>query len=48
MIVDVGTIGLIEDQDILFDLASLAPSHPDHESTDIAPYLGRDQGLGVR
>lgn len=38
---DVATIGLIEDEDILLDLASLALSHLDHESTDIAPYLER-------
>ncbi|GGC76111.1 transglutaminase-like domain-containing protein [Chelatococcus reniformis] len=36
---DVASIGLIEDEDILLDLASLALSHLDHESTDIAPYL---------
>jgi regulator of sirC expression with transglutaminase-like and TPR domain len=33
------SIGLIEDEDILLDLASLALSHLDHENTDIAPYL---------
>ncbi|WP_157016887.1 transglutaminase family protein [Mesorhizobium xinjiangense] len=38
---DVGTIGLIEDGDILLDLASLALSHLDHENTDIGPYLER-------
>jgi hypothetical protein len=38
---DVATIGLIEDEDILLDQASLALSHLDHESTDIAPYLER-------
>jgi len=38
---DVATIGLIEDEDILLDLASLALSHLDHETTDIAPYLER-------
>jgi hypothetical protein len=37
---DVATIGLIEDEDILLDLASLALIHLDHESTDIVPYLG--------
>lgn len=36
---DVATIGLIDDEDILLDLASLALSHLDHENTDIAPYL---------
>jgi regulator of sirC expression with transglutaminase-like and TPR domain len=36
---DVASIGLIEDEDILLDLASLALSHLDHENTDIAPYL---------
>lgn len=36
---DVATIGLIEDEDILLDLASLALSHLDHDNTDIAPYL---------
>jgi regulator of sirC expression with transglutaminase-like and TPR domain len=39
VIVDVATIGLIEDEDILLDLASLAVSHLDNENTDIAPYL---------
>jgi regulator of sirC expression with transglutaminase-like and TPR domain len=39
MIVDVSTIGLIEDEDILLDLASLALSHLDHDNADIAPYL---------
>lgn len=38
---DVETIGLIEDEDILLDPASLALSHLDHESTDIGPYLER-------
>src|SRR3546814_5860722 len=33
------TIGLIEDEDILLDVASLALSHLDHENTDIARYL---------
>jgi len=37
--VDVSTIGLIEDEDILLDLASLALSHLDHDNADIAPYL---------
>jgi regulator of sirC expression with transglutaminase-like and TPR domain len=41
VIVDVASIGLIEDEDILLDLASLALSHLDHENTDIAPYLKR-------
>ena len=36
---DVAAIGLIEDEDILLDLASLALSHLDHQNTDIAPYL---------
>lgn len=36
---DVATIGLIEDEDILLDVASLALSHLDHANTDIAPYL---------
>jgi len=36
---DVSTIGLIEDDDILLDLASLALSHLDHDNVDIAPYL---------
>lgn len=36
---DVATIGLIEDEDILLDVASLALSHLDHENIDIAPYL---------
>ena len=36
---DVSTIGLIEDEDILLDLASLALSHLDHDDADIAPYL---------
>jgi regulator of sirC expression with transglutaminase-like and TPR domain len=36
---DVASIGLIEDEDILLDLASLALSHLDHEKTDISPYL---------
>lgn len=36
---DVATIGLIDDEDILLDLASLALSHLDHENTDVAPYL---------
>ena len=36
---DVATIGLIEDEDILLDLASLALSHLDHENMDIARYL---------
>jgi hypothetical protein len=39
VIVDGATIGLIEDTDIRLDLASLALSHLDHESTDIASYL---------
>src|SRR5262249_18989837 len=39
VIVDVSTIGLIEDEDILLDLASLALSHLDHGNADIAPYL---------
>jgi regulator of sirC expression with transglutaminase-like and TPR domain len=39
VIVDVSTIGLIEDEDIQLDLASLALSHLDHANTDIAPYL---------
>jgi regulator of sirC expression with transglutaminase-like and TPR domain len=39
VIVDVSTIGLIEDEDILLDLASLALSHLDHDNADIAPYL---------
>lgn len=38
---DVTSIGLIEDEDILLDLASLALSNLDHENTDIAPYLER-------
>jgi regulator of sirC expression with transglutaminase-like and TPR domain len=37
--VDVFTIGLIEDEDILLDLAALALSHLDHDNADIAPYL---------
>ncbi|MGV2495357.1 transglutaminase family protein [Pelagerythrobacter aerophilus] len=36
---DVAVIGLIEDEDILLDLASLALSHADHENTDIARHL---------
>lgn len=36
---DVATIGLIEDEDILLDLASLALSRLDHANSDIAPYL---------
>lgn len=36
---DVASIGLIENEDILLDLAALALSHLDHESTDLAPYL---------
>jgi regulator of sirC expression with transglutaminase-like and TPR domain len=36
---DVVSIGLIEDEDILLDLAALALSHLDHEHTNIAPYL---------
>lgn len=36
---DIASIGLIEDEDILLDLASLAISHLDHENTDIGPYL---------
>jgi hypothetical protein len=36
---NVATIGLIEDEDILLDVASLALSHLDHENTDIARYL---------
>jgi regulator of sirC expression with transglutaminase-like and TPR domain len=39
VIVDVSTVGLIEDEDILLDLASLALSHLDHDKADIAPYL---------
>jgi regulator of sirC expression with transglutaminase-like and TPR domain len=39
MIMDIASIGLIEDEDILLDLASLALSHLDHENSDIAPYL---------
>jgi regulator of sirC expression with transglutaminase-like and TPR domain len=39
VIVDIASIGLIEDEDILLDLASLALSHLDHKKTDIAPYL---------
>ncbi len=38
---DVSTIGLIEDEDILLDLASLALSHLDHDNADIAPYLAK-------
>ena len=45
---DVATIGLIEDEDILLDLASLALSHLDHESTDIAPYLERLEEIDYR
>jgi regulator of sirC expression with transglutaminase-like and TPR domain len=37
--VDVATIALIEDDDILLDVASLALSHPYHEYTEIARYL---------
>jgi regulator of sirC expression with transglutaminase-like and TPR domain len=37
--VDIATIGLIEDEDILLDVASLALSHLDHGNMDIAPYL---------
>lgn len=36
---DIAAIGLIEDEDILLDLASLALSHLDHENMDIARYL---------
>lgn len=36
---DVAAIGLIEDEDILLDVASLALSHLDHEKADIARYL---------
>lgn len=36
---DVASIGLIEDEDILLDLASLALSHLDHEKTDVSRYL---------
>jgi regulator of sirC expression with transglutaminase-like and TPR domain len=37
--VDVAAIGLIEDEDILLDVAALALSHLDHEHSDIAHYL---------
>jgi len=49
VIVYVSTIGLIEDEDILLDLASLALSHLDHDNADIAPYLEarRDRGPGL-
>lgn len=36
---DFAAIGLIEDEDILLDLASLALSQLDHENADIAHYL---------
>lgn len=36
---DVATIGLIEDEDILLDIAALALSHLDHASTNVARYL---------
>lgn len=36
---DIAAIGLIEDEDILLDLAALALSQLDHENTDIARYL---------
>jgi len=36
---DIAAIGLIEDEDILLDLASLALSQLDHENADIAHYL---------
>jgi hypothetical protein len=39
MIMDIAAIGLIEDEDILLDLASLALSQLDHENADIAHYL---------
>ena len=36
------TIGLIEHEDILLDLASLALSHLDHDNADIAASLARE------
>jgi regulator of sirC expression with transglutaminase-like and TPR domain len=36
---DVAAIGLIEDEDILLDVAALALSHLDHEHSDIERYL---------
>ena len=36
---DIAAIGLIEDEDILLDLASLALSQLDHENANIAHYL---------
>jgi regulator of sirC expression with transglutaminase-like and TPR domain len=39
VIVDISAIGLIEDEDILLDIASLALSQLDHENTDITRYL---------
>ncbi|HVU31212.1 MAG TPA: transglutaminase-like domain-containing protein [Sphingomicrobium sp.] len=39
MSLDVAAIGLIEDEDILLDIAALALSHLDHEHSDIERYL---------
>lgn len=36
---DIATIGLIDDQDILLDVAALALGQLDHETADLAPYL---------
>jgi regulator of sirC expression with transglutaminase-like and TPR domain len=46
--VDVSTIGLIEDEDILLDLAALALSHLDHDNPDIAPYLAKLEAIEDR
>lgn len=45
---DFAVIGLIEDEDILLDLASLALSHLDHERTDLGPYLALLQEIEDR
>jgi hypothetical protein len=46
--VDVATIGLIQDEDILLDMASLAVSHLDHEISPLSRKARRDRGPGVR
>lgn len=45
---DIAAIGLIEEEDILLDLASLALSHLDHEKADIARYLEMLDGIEDR
>jgi regulator of sirC expression with transglutaminase-like and TPR domain len=48
MATHISSIGLMEDEDIVLDVAALALSELDHEGIDLQPYLALLQGMGER